>query len=461
MTTGSTLATRRLEGLAQCGALAGQSLRALRAILHNPLEALPPEVYREPILPRRVLHRAIVHVMAPELIHQALVTEADKLDKGDSVRRPLGAALGEGLLIAEGADWRWQRRALAPVFRPAQVQGFLPTMLEAARRSAARLLAVPPGQPVAIEQETMRATFDIIVGTMLSGPADIDVDRAAADIGAYLRLTRWANIASLLRAPDWVPYPGRRRGRRAVGYLRGRLMAQVAARRAAGAARGDLIDLLLAASDPETGRRMDDTQITDNLVTFLTAGHETTALGLAWTLDLLGRHPAIARRAAAEVDAVTGGGPVLPEHMARLDYLRQVFQEGMRLYPPVPILARRVAEPFSLGGTMLWRDTALFIPIHAVHRHEALWEAPHVFDPDRFEPALAAARHRHAFMPFGAGPRLCIGGGFAMLEAVTILAVLLREIRFTSAGAVAPAPRVDITLRPSAPLHMTVAARRG
>ncbi|RKK01617.1 cytochrome P450 [Pseudoroseomonas wenyumeiae] len=461
MTTASTFARHPLEGLAQFGALAGQSLRVLRAVLRNPLEALPPEVYREPILARRVLHRNIVHVMAPELIHQALVTEGDKLDKGDSVRRPLGPALGEGLLIAEGADWRWQRRALAPIFRPAQVQSFLPAMLEAARRSAARLRAVPPGQAVAIEQETMRATFDVIVETMLSGPAHIDVDRAAADITEYLRLTHWANIASLLRLPDWAPYPGRRRGRRAVGYLRGRLMAQVAARRADGAARGDLIDLLLEASDPETGQRMDDTQITDNLVTFLTAGHETTALGLAWTLDLLGRHPAIARRAVAEVDAVTGGSPVLPEHVARLDYVKQVFQEAMRLYPPVPILARRVAEPFALGGTMLWRDTALFIPIHAVHRHETLWEAPHVFDPDRFGPEQVAARHRHAFMPFGAGPRLCIGGGFAMLEAVAILGVLLREIRFTSAEAVAPAPRVDITLRPSSPLRMTVAARRG
>lgn len=460
MITGSTSAMHPLEGLARFGALAGQSLRALRAILHNPLEALPPEVYREPILPRRVLHRKIVHVMAPELIHQALVTEADKLDKGDSVRRPLGAALGEGLLTAEGAEWRWQRRALAPIFRPAQVQNFLPAMLEAAGRCAARLRAVPPGQAVAIEQETMRTTFDIIVETMLSGPADIDVDRAAADIGAYLRLTHWATIASLLRAPDWLPYPGRQRGRQAVGYLRGRLMAQAAARRAQGTARGDLIDLLLAASDPETGRRMDDSQIADNLVTFLTAGHETTALGLAWTLDLLGRHPAIASRAAAEVDAVTGGGPVLPEHVARLDYLRQVFQEAMRLYPPVPILARRVVEPFTLGGVMLREDTAVFIPIHAVHRHETLWEAPDLFDPDRFRPERVAARHRLAFMPFGAGPRLCIGGGFAMLEAVAILAVLLREIRFTSVSAVAPAPRADITLRPSAPLRMTVAARR-
>ncbi|MBC9179715.1 cytochrome P450 [Roseomonas ludipueritiae] len=449
---------RPLEGLAQFGALAGQSLRVLRATLRNPLEALPPEVYREPILPRRVLGREIVHVMAPELVHQALVTEAGRLDKGDSVRRPLGPALGEGLLTAEGAEWRWQRRALAPIFRPAQVQNFLPAMLEAARRGAARLLAVPPGQPVAMEQETMRATFDIIVETMLSGSANIDVERAAADIGAYLRLTRWATVASLLRAPDWVPYPGRRRGRRAVGYLRGRLMAQVAARRAEGTARGDLIDLLLGASDPETGQRMDDRQITDNLVTFLTAGHETTALGLAWTLDLLGRHPEIASRAAAEVDAVTGGGPVLPEHVARLDYLRQVFQEGMRLYPPVPILARRVVEPFTLGGVALREDTAIFIPIHAVHRHETLWEAPQLFDPGRFRPELVAARHRLAFMPFGAGPRLCIGGGFAMLEAVAILAVLLREIRFTSAGT-PPAPRVDITLRPSAPLWMTVAPR--
>jgi cytochrome P450 len=167
---------------------------------------------------------------------------------------------------------------------------------------------------------------------------------------------------------------------------------------------------------------------------------------------------AVCARLRAEVTQVTGGAPLRPEHVEALTYTRQVFQEALRLYPPAAITVRHVVEPFDLGTEHLTAGTRVVVPIYAIHRHQSLWEAPHVFDPERFRPEEAARRHRQAFMPFGAGPRVCIGLEFAMLEAVTVLAVLLRDLRFTSCDPSPPPPRMEITLRPARPLVMRVTA---
>lgn len=434
----------------------GQDLRLLRAMLRNPLDSLPAEAFTAPMLRSTALGRDMVHVMAPELVQAALNGASAHLDKGESVRRPLGAALGDGLLTAEGDDWRWQRRAIAPVFRANGLERFLPAMIANAEAMRDRLRALPPGSNVTINHEMMRLTFDIIVETMLSGTKGFDADQVEAEVTEYLRLTRWSSLAALAGIPDWAPYPGRRRSAALAGGLRRRVEAKVAARRAEGVDRDDLIDLLLRAVDPQTGRRMTDIEIGDNLLTFLTAGHETTALGLAWTLDLLSRHPEVAAQVRAEIAEVTQGAPLAYTHIAALHYTRQVFQEALRLYPPAAIIPRRVNKTLELGGETLATGTLLLVPIYAIHRHEALWEAPHVFDPERFRPDQAATRHRYAYMPFGAGPRICIGAGFAMMEAVAILAVLLRDLRFVGLDAQPPAPRLDITLRPEQPLTMRV-----
>lgn len=434
----------------------GRDLRLMRAMLCNPLDSLPPETFAASMVRSRVLGRDVVHIMDPELVQAALSGEAANLDKGDAVRRPLGAALGEGLLTAEGDDWRWQRRAIAPVFRANGLDRFLPAMIAHAEAARERLRDLKPDSIVTINHEMMRLTFDIIVETMLSGSKGFDASEVEAEVTEYLRLTRWSSLAALAGAPEWTPYPGRRRSAALAGALRRRVEARVAARRAEGTKRDDLIDLLLRAEDPQTGRRMTDTEIGDNLLTFLTAGHETTALGLAWTLDLLGRHPEIAARVRAEIAEVTQGAPVSCAHVAALPYTRQVFQEALRLYPPAAIIPRRVNKNFELGGDSLAAGTLLLVPIYAIHRHKTLWEAPHVFDPERFQPAKVASRHRYAYMPFGAGPRICIGAGFAMLEAVAILAVLLRDLRFIATNPQPPAPRLDITLRPMQPLMMRI-----
>jgi cytochrome P450 len=440
-------------------------LALLIGVIRNPLEALPRAVFHAPLVHARVLGRDRFHVLEPSIIQEAFLDNADALNKGPELKRTLGPALGQGMLTADGAHWRWQRQSAAPIFRHERLLTFLPAMLRAAEETRDRWLAQcddakhGDGARIDIGHEMMHTTFDIIVETMLSGRANIDVARTEKAITDYLAPTGWVFALSLLNLPDWMPYPGRARMMAASRYLRGQVTRIAAARRAEPRGARDLIDLLLAASDPETGRTMSDAELTDNLLTFITAGHETTALGLAWTIDLLGRHPEIEARLLAEIEQVTGGGPLKPEHIGQLNYTRQVFQEGMRLYPPVPIIARVAARPFTLANRPVPAGSMVYVPIYALHRHTAIWDQPERFDPERFAPEQAKTRHRYAYMPFGAGPRICIGSGFAMLEGVAVLATLLRAVRVTRIAQNPPKPTMRLTLRPEKKLWMRLARR--
>ncbi|MDP9571273.1 UNVERIFIED_ORG: cytochrome P450 [Agrobacterium larrymoorei] len=430
--------------------------RALLALIRNPLEALPPAVFTEPLVFSKVAGRVSIYISDPTLIHEALVKNADVLGKGDQVRRALGPALGSGLLTADGAHWKWQRQSVASAFRPSSLTALQPAMLDAARQTRDRLLG-QQGETVDVGHEMMKTTFDIIVETMMSGGHGIDVERVERSITDYLRPSGWTFALGVVGAPDWTPYPGRQRAMRAVEFLRSSLMSVLEERRRNPSDRQDLVSMLISASDPETGRMMTDVEIIDNLMTFITAGHETTALGLAWTFDLLARNPECEARLLAEIEEVTQGGEVRPEHIGKLNYTRQVFSEAMRLYPPAPIITRTALKDFKLGDYLVPEGTVMFVPIYAVHHHAAIWNEPEKFDPDRFLTDATKARHRYAYMPFGAGPRVCIGNAFAVMEAVAVLAVILQKMRLRTDG-ITPEPLMKVTLRPKTSLKMKVAS---
>jgi len=430
----------------------------LMSLIRNPLDALPPEIFTEPVVFTRMGGKLRVYLAEPEFIYQALVRNSDALDKGEDVRRVLGPALGNGILTSNGADWKWQRQSVAAAFRHEKLLQLQPAMIAAAERRRDLWLAHKNGS-IDLCQEMMRTTFDIIVDTMMSGGDGIDVDKVERNITNFLKPTGWKFALGLLGLPDWMPHPGKEKARSAVAFLRTTLGSVIAARRRSGEERGDLVSMLLDAADPETGRRMTDEEIIDNLMTFITAGHETTALGLAWTFHLLARHPDCQTKLFEEIATVTGGGPLMAEHLGKLTYARQVFSEAMRLYPPAPIVSRAVISEFTIGRHTIPAGTIIYVPIYAVHHHADLWEDPEVFDPARFEPEAARNRHRYAFMPFGAGPRICIGNGFAMMEAVAILAVLLQKFRVTSTAEPSPKPVMKVTLRPMHPLSIHLIER--
>ena len=436
------------------------ALTILAKLASDPIRSIPPEAFEARMVVSNVFGATRVYLSEPSLIQDALVRGADHLFKSDEMKRVLSPALGDGLLTADGASWRWQRQTMAPAFQHARLTALLPLMIKAAESTRDRWLPMPAGATVDIGHEMMMTTFAIIIDTMLSGSARLDaagVERAVSD---YLSATPWMFVFALLKAPAWLPYPGSRKAARANRVLRGTLQARVAARRGAPSNHADdLLGMLLAATDPQTGRAMSDEEITDNILTFIAAGHETTALALAWTFGLLAKHPECLARLVAEVDAVTGDGPVRPGHIGALTYTRQVIDETMRLYPPAPLIARRVEKPFEIEGVALPVGSVLFVPIYALHRHVSLWDRPGVFDPDRFAPETAGTRHRYAYMPFGAGPRVCIGTAFATMEAVAILAVIVKALRLELVGAALPKARMVVTLRPWTPMMMRVGRR--
>jgi len=434
------------------------TLGALMAIVRNPLDALPPAIFTEPLVFTKTAGEIKVYLADPVLIHEALVKNADSLGKGDQVRRALGPALGEGLLTADGAHWKWQRQSVAGAFRHDKLLELQPSMIAAAERTRDRWLE--SGQDkFDIGHEMMRTTFDIIVDTMMSGGHGIDVGKVETGISDFLKPTGWTFALGLVHAPEWIPYPGRGRAKAAVAFLRSNLLSVIQERRKSPDDRQDLVNMLLSASDPATGRTMTDAEMVDNLMTFITAGHETTALGLAWTFDLLARHLDVERKVLAEIDEVTQGRQVTADDVSKLVYTGQVFSEAMRLYPPAPIITRTALNDFRLGEYLIPAGTVLIVPIYAVHHHAALWSEPEVFDPERFSPEQIKARHRYAYMPFGAGPRVCIGNAFAAMEAGVILTVLLQKVRLAAIEPQPPKPVMKVTLRPNKPLGMKLILR--
>lgn len=312
------------------------------------------------------------------------------------------------------------------------------------------------GARIDANADMVRITFDIILDTVLSGGDDLDIEEASREITVYLETLGRPNIGDILGLPPSLKKLTARRGVRAATYLRSKVEAMIARRRHEGHGRGDLVDLLMQAKDPESGRAMSDKDLRDNLITFIGAGHETTALALTWSLYLLSQAPHVAGRVRSEIAAVAGDATITQAHVDRLTYTRQVLLEAMRLYPPVAALPRQASRDTTLAGQSVPKGTFIIVPIYALHRHRTLWKDPDVFDPDRFAPELGLERQRYQYMPFGAGLRICIGMGFALNEGVAVLATLMRNAHLDHDPTHAIRPLVRITMRPQGGMPMTL-----
>jgi len=220
--------------------------------------------------------------------------------------------------------------------------------------------------------------------------------------------------------------------------------------------RDDLMHRLMTARDPDTGRPMNEEQLIDNLLTFYLAGHDTTAKALTWTLYLLAQSPEWTAVLKDEIVRVTGGAPVAAEHIDKLVLTQQVIKEGMRLFPPVPVMSRQAVAETALGTHKIAPGTSVVIPIYALHRHRARWSNPDMFDPTRFAPEREAKIPRYQYMPFGAGPRICIGMAFAMIEATAMLATMLQSVRFGPATDRTPMPIARVTLVPKGGMPLRI-----
>ena len=427
-------------------------LEAVRAMQGNALALLPKIAFTQPIVSGHVVRRFHM-VMDPPSLKRILKDAAADYPKSEEAQAMLRPALGNGLFLAEGAHWRWQRRAAMPVFAPRNLTALPPVMTEAAEASCRRIAARPGRQDM--YQEMLQTAFEVIAAVSMSEDTAIPREVAHRAIDRYLETAGKASLLDILKVPAFVPRPKRVVGKAIISDLIRATDKAVEARMGREPADPPpLLDLLIGASDPETGRTMTAEELRDNLLTFLVAGHETTALTLSWALYLVAFDPAVQERARTEAREVLGDRPAGAEDVANLPYIRQILLETMRLYPPVAILSRTAMKPDQLRDREVRAGDVMLLPFYALHRSEVLWDDPNGFDPDRF--ADPKAIDRYAFLPFGAGPRVCLGMDFAMQEAVIVLATMLARFRFTAIPGRDPEPVMILSLRPKGGVWLDV-----
>ena len=435
-------------------------LLGVRTLLRNYIETIPRFAYKQSVTRIRTRLSDVLIVSDPNIIEEILVEKADAFGRDPATRRSFAPVIGEtSLFLAEGAEWRWQRRAVAPIFRHEMLLSFVPIFAAMAQRQVDRWRTIQGAVPVDAAAAMTLTTFEIIVEAMLGGSASLDAERYSRALTDNFDTIPWHILYVMFSIPDWMPYPHRRRAMQSRDFLHRDIRRIVESRRSVQSSRLDLLDLLLAARDHETRRGMSDDEIVTNLLTFITAGHETTAVALTWTLWLLAKDQATQQRVFEEVRAVARHQMLDVTHVEGLSFCRQVIQEAMRLFPPAAGIARISKKAMEIGGMQIPARTRIHIPVFALHRNVDLWDNPNAFDPDRFAADQLKSRPRYAFLPFGAGPRVCIGAGFAMIEAAVILATLVRAFCFQPLAGHRPRPTAKVTLRPIGGMPLLITNR--
>ena len=405
------------------------------------------------------LGRSLV-VSDPAGVRHVLTDNAANYVKGDLQRRVLGPMLADGLLLTEGEQWRRARRIMAPLFTPAHTTRTVEAMDRVCRRRVEGWRLQHGARVLNIDSEMSGLTFDILSATLFSD--DLDGDAAGFEKALNHFLAVGARISPLdaLKAPDWIPRLGRVASGGDARFFKERVDALVARRRARleqGDAPDDLLTALLSARDEEgDGSGLSDHEVASNILTFILAGHETTARTLGWTLHLISRDRRVADILKAEADAWdrSAGG------LRDLIWHRAVIEEAMRLFPPAPAMIRQALEDDVIGGHEVKAGQSVLIAPWVIHRHEKLWAEPDAFRPERFLPESRKSIDRYAWLPFSGGPRICIGAAFAMQEAIIALAEILKAAEVEAITPVEPRPIHQVTLRSSRTMRLRLRARR-
>jgi cytochrome P450 len=406
------------------------------------------------------LRRVLYLVTHPDGVEQVLAGDPGHYTKNTPYYKEIAAYLGNGLLTSDGQQWRQQRRTVAPLFSHRRIDGYVDVMAdEAARVADGWADAAARGAPVDVGASmvdyALRAVGRILFGT--------DVDDAVPVVrGTFPVLNGHVRRRGLtpLRPPRWWPSPAEVRATRAQRALHGVVDAIIERRsaRPEAADGSDLISLLLAARDPETGHGLSHQEIRDQILIFLLAGHETTSTALTFTFQLLGRHPEEQAAVRREITDVLAGRPPRAEDIGRLTATARAIKEAMRLYPPAYAMGRLTETDVTIGGHHVPAGSIVLLSPWATQRRADLWPQPERFDPGRFEPEAEAGRAKYAFFPFAGGLRGCIGWHFAMTEAVVGLATLLSRYEVTAESPDIPL-RTDITLQPATPVRCRVSPR--
>ena len=433
----------------------------MRLFRRDILSAQPARLYRAKMAEFRTPFFRSYLVNEPGLWKLVLNERPDDFPKSNRVRAGLEPLLGNSVFVTNGETWKRQRRIIDPAFEGGRLRDTFPAMVAAGQAAVARMAA---GR-VEVEAAMSHAAADVIFRTLFSLPIE---DETAAAVFAAFREHQTTqpllNLAAFLPLPRWFPRLHRRKTLRTARHIRALITAMTERRAdeiAAGSAPNDLATKIMTTADPLTGERFATAEMVDQVAIFFLAGHETSASALAWTLYLVALDEELQDRLAEEARRELGTADTLPEFgaVSRLKRARDVFREALRLYPPVPMMVRQNVQSECFRNRAVAPGAQIVISPWHLGRHERLWERPDEFCPARWQSPEGKAAAREGFIPFSSGPRVCTGAGFAMVEGVLLLAMLLRAFRFRPVPGRVPEPVAHLTVRARHGIWLDVEAR--
>ncbi|MEM9724130.1 MAG: cytochrome P450 [Pseudomonadota bacterium] len=450
--------------------------RKMRTTVTNPIAGLPEGVYDRPYVTMGGDPAPVAFIMDPSILEEMLIKRWKEFPKTPLDHRVFKPLLGEGLLSAEGDDWKWKRRLAAPTFAPAALARMAPAMVAPFETLAAKWAEPAPasgapgarGRDADVDQAMVDATILVIERILFADPSEMDLAAIAEGTSRYLAPMGWVELVTHLGLPASTPYPGRWRQMRARDEMR-RIVGEAVIKRRAAVEGGaepqkDLTGALLAARDPETDRPLSDEDMVDMLLTLVGAGHETSAHTLSWMLYCLAHQPGLqdelaaeAREVAASREGLDADAPFTAKDIPALARTEAALKEVLRLFPVAPLIARRTTREEQFGELRLKAGAFCVVPIYALQRSALHWERPDTFDIGRWlnrkEPS------RTLYMPFGAGPRVCIGVKMAMMEMILGVATMLRKVRFEPTIETECAPVHRVTMRPQTGMMLNISPR--
>ncbi|MEO0920658.1 MAG: cytochrome P450, partial [Pseudomonadota bacterium] len=439
-------------------------LEVIRTVMRNPLELWGEPSYTMTHIKAALFNETTIIANHPELIRHVLVDNVKNFDMARVRQLILRPILRDGLLTAEGDVWKRSRKAMAPVFTPKHIRGFADMMKARVDQFLDRYREEETVRDVAVDMTEL--TYEVLAVTLFSDEVMTEGMDFADDVDRLLSTMGQVDPLDLLKAPEWLPRIQRLRGRRVMEKFRNVVRRTMEERRRKmqndpQSVQNDFLTLLLNAEGPD-GLSADE--IEDNLITFIGAGHETTARALGWTLYCLANSPHDLALIDDEIDAVLAGDPPPVEWLDKMPKTRAAFEEAMRLYPPAATINRKAIESetltFSNGETLeIDKDNTVLVMPWVLHRHRDYWVNPNAFMPSRFWPENRDSIDRFQYLPFGVGPRICIGATFALQEAVIALALLLKEFRFEPTPGLNPWPVQKLTVQAQNGLPMKVRKR--
>lgn len=393
-------------------------------------------------------------VSHPDYIHQVLVTDADKYYKSQVTKRAMYPVVGNGIFTSDGEFWKRQRKLVQPSFHTRRIGTYAQVMVD---YTEAMMRRWEDGQVYDIDREMTSLTMNIIAKSLFNA----DVSRESREIGEVIAVALEIiniRLGKVIAPPDWLPTRENRRLAKTAKRLDETIQKFIDDRRATGEDRGDLLSMLLLAQDDEGGQ-MTDKQVRDEAMTLFGAGHETTAVTMMWVWYLLSQHPEVEVKLMRELDSVLGGRAPTLEDLPHLPYTEMVIKETLRLYPPAFGVTRQTVADTEIGGHPIRKGRAVYVNIYGVQRDARFFPDPDRFDPERFSPENEKQIPKYAYLPFGSGPRVCIGNAFAMMEARLILATVAQKYRLAVAPGHQVVPDRLFTLRPKYGLKMVATKR--